>query len=256
MTRWDPALYLQHADERTRPFLDLVGRIEGDPSSIVDLGCGPGHLSAVLRARWPASRIHGVDSSAEMVERAVEQNTDTAVTYERADVTTWAPEAAVDLVVSNAMFQWVPDATAVVRRLAGHVAPRGTFALQVPRNFHAPSHVLLHEIASRPPFADHTRGLHEARGTDVDTYLELFAERGWEVDAWTTTYQHVLAGEDPVFSWISGTGARPVLQALSESLRHDFEQEYTAALREAYPRRAWGTVLPFERVFVVARRPG
>ena len=154
------------------------------------------------------------------------------------------------------MFQWVPDQLDVIRRLARHVAPGGAFALQVPNNFAEPSHVLLHELSSQPPYAEHTTGLHEPRGTDPQAYVELFAGTsdglGWSVDVWETTYLHVLTGMDPVFSWISGTGARPVLQALPDDLRPRFEEDYKAALRDAYPSRPWGTVFPFARVFAVA----
>jgi trans-aconitate 2-methyltransferase len=66
----------------------------------------------------------------------------------------------------------------------------------------------------------------------------------------------VLTGPDPVFRWISGTGARPVLQALDPSRRAEFEDEYCALLRQAYPERPYGTVLPFRRVFAVAQRAG
>jgi trans-aconitate 2-methyltransferase len=252
---WDPATYLAFADERGRPFLDLLARVDADPATVVDLGCGPGQLSPVLRARWPRAQVLGVDSSAEMIDRARADDADPRTRYERADVATWAPDGAVDVVVSNALFQWVPEPLAVVERLAGHVRPGGTFALQVPGNFDAPSHRLLHETAAREPYAPHTRGLDEARGTELGSWHELFAGLGWSVDAWETTYLHVLPGEDPVFDWIRGTGARPVLQALPDDLRAGFEREYKAALREAYPRRPWGTVLPFRRLFCVARRP-
>lgn len=252
--RWDPTVYLRHSDERSRPFLDLLARVSAEPGTVVDLGCGPGHLSAVLRERWAGARIHGVDSSATMIERA-ERERVPGVTYERADAATWEPPAPVDLLVSNAMFQWLPDPLGAVRRLMGHVAPGGTFALQVPHNHDAPSHVLLRELAGRPPYGEHTARAHRVTVPPIDDWLELFAGPGWSVDAWSTTYLHVLDGEDPVFSWISGTGARPVLQALPSTLRDRFEQEYRVVLREAYPRRPWGTVLPFERIFVVARRP-
>ena len=254
MTTWDPARYLQFADDRSRPFVDLVARVQGEPATIVDLGCGPGHLAAVLRDRWPAATIHGVDSSPDMIDRANADNADDGVTYELADVAAWTSPGPVDLIVSNALFQWVPDQLEVIRRLAGVVAPGGTFALQVPCNYDAPSHRLLHEISSRPPYGEHTQGLHADRGTRPESYLDLFAGLGWTVDAWATTYLHVLPGEDPVFDWISGTGARPILQALPEGLREEFVETYKAALREAYPARPWGTVLPFTRTFAVARR--
>lgn len=254
MTRWDPTRYLQFADDRSRPFVDLVARVKGEPATVVDLGCGPGHLTAVLRGRWPEATIRGVDSSPDMIDRATAENADDRATYELADVATWTTPEPVDLVVSNALFQWVPDQLAVIRRLAGVVAPSGTFALQVPRNYDAPSHRLLHEISSQAPYGEHTEGLHDDRGTDPKAYLDLFAGLGWTVDVWETTYFHVLKGEDPVFDWVSGTGARPILQALPDGLREEFVAEYKAALREAYPVQAWGTVLPFTRTFAVARR--
>jgi trans-aconitate 2-methyltransferase len=253
MSSWDPELYLRHADDRGRPFIDLLARVDVTPASIVDLGCGPGQLTPVLQSRWPTAWILGVDSSPDMIE-AARANADDHLRYVEADVATWEPDGPVDLMVSNALFQWVPDQLDVIRRLAGHVSAGGAFAVQVPNNMAAPSHTLLHEISSAPPYGEHTVGLHEPRGTDPQSYLELFAGLGWNVDVWETTYRHVLEGDDPVFSWISGTGARPVLQALPDDLRPGFEEEYKAALREAYPPQPWGTVLPFTRVFAVAHR--
>jgi trans-aconitate 2-methyltransferase len=254
VSRWDPDLYLRHADERGRPFHDLLARIDVTPASIVDLGCGPGQLTPVLHGRWPTAWIVGVDSSPDMIAAAHAQADDVNVEYVEADVATWQPDGPVDLIVSNSLFQWVPDQLDVIGRLAAHVAPGGAFAIQVPNNPDASLHTLLHEIASRPPYVEHTTGRPGPSGTDPQAYLGLFAGLGWDVDVWETTYLHVLHGDDPVFSWISGAGARPVLQALPDELRTRFEDEYKAALREAYPPEPWGTVLPFARVFAVAQR--
>src|SRR5689334_21196480 len=174
MTTWDPDRYLQFADDRSRPFVDLVARVQGEPSRIVDLGCGPGHLTAVLRGRWPEAAVHGVDASPDMIDKANAENLDDRATYELADVSGWSTTEPVDLIVSNALFQWVPDQLGVIRRVAGLVAPGGTFALQVPCNYEAPSHRLLHEISSQPPYGSFTAGLHGDRGTHAATYLDLF----------------------------------------------------------------------------------
>ncbi len=253
---WDPDAYLRHADDRGRPFLDLLARVDVTPYSVVDLGCGPGQLTPALQERWPHAVIVGVDSSAEMIEAASARDDGPSVSYVLADVTTWEPATPVDLIVSNAMFQWVPHQFDVIRRLADHVAPGGAFAIQVPNNAGAPSHVLLREIASRSPYAEHTSDLDLVRGTDPREYVDLFAgmSNGWGVDVWETTYHHVLTGDDPVFSWVSGTGARPVLHALPDDLRRRFEEDYKTALRDAYPTEAWGTLMPFTRVFAVAHR--
>lgn len=252
---WDPTQYLRFADDRGRPFVDLVARVPGEASTVVDLGCGAGNLTSVLRERWPDADVLGVDSSPDMVERARTDSTDPRARYEQADVVAWEPDGPVDVITSNAMFQWVPEQDEVLRRLAGHVVPGGSIAVQVPNNAEAPSHALMRDVARRDAYAAHTEDLLGVRGTDPGAYLELFAGLGWSCDAWETTYLHVLPGDDPVFEWVKGTGLRPFLQALPDDLRDRFVEDYKAELRSAYPRRPFGTVLPFRRSFAVATRP-
>ncbi|MGI8768881.1 MAG: methyltransferase domain-containing protein [Propionibacteriaceae bacterium] len=254
MVTWDPHKYLAFADERGRPFNDLIARVLNPPSTIVDLGCGPGQLSSVLLDRWPAASVLGVDSSPEMIDRANRDDVDPRTSYLLADVSSWRPDAPVDLIVSNAVFQWVPDQLTVIPQLREHVSADGTLAFGVPNNFSGPSHTLLRELAGREPYAGQLRDELRAEGTDAQTYLRLLADPAWSLDVWTTTYCHILSGPDAVFSWMSGTGARPVLDALPEGLLARFSAEYADALNQAYPQRDFGTVLPFERVFVVARR--
>ena len=250
--RWDPARYLQYADERGRPFLELLSRVDArEPRLVVDLGCGPGALTALLKERWPAARVVGVDSSAEMVEGADRAR---GVEYVVADLRTWSPLEPVDVLVSNATLQWVPEHVDLLPSLVDQLAPGGWLAIQVPGNFDEPSHALRRELAADPRFAPFLAGVASPDAFGPETYLEALAECGCTVDAWETTYLHVLRGEDPVFAWVSGTGARPTLQALPVGVREEFEEELKVRLRAAYPSRPWGTVLPFRRVFAVAHR--
>lgn len=251
---WDPDRYLVYADERGRPFVDLLARVPlTSPRSVVDLGCGPGTLTALLADRWPRADVLGIDSSPAMVERA-RSGAATTVRFELGDLRAWRPAEPVDVLVSNATLQWVPGHLDLLPALAGHVAPGGWLALQVPGNHHEPSHLLLHELAADPRFARHTEGVARPHSHDPLVYADALRDLGLVVDAWETTYLHLLGGEDPVFTWISGTGARPVLQALPEDLRTVFVEEYKALLREAYPPGPHGTTLPFRRVFAVAHR--
>ena len=252
---WNPTTYLAFADERSRPFADLTSRIGATaPRTVVDLGCGPGQLTAGLARRWPDAAVLGLDSSPEMIERA-RQHAGPGLDFEVADLRAWTPDEPVDVIVSNATLQWVPDHLDLLPRLVDALAPGGWLAIQVPGNFDAPSHRLLYRLAADPRFAEATAGLERAAAPDAATYLGTLAGLGLEVDAWETTYLHVLDGPDPVFRWISGTGARPVLQALSDDQRPVFEAEYKALLREAYPEQPHGTVLPFRRTFAVAHKP-
>jgi len=254
--QWSPTTYLAFADERSRPFVDLLTPVHLDHiDTVVDLGCGPGHLTETLRRRWPDADIIGIDSSPEMIARATEGNSDPRVSYECADAATWTPDHAVDLLISNATLQWIPNHRQLFGRWLSFVRPGGVFGFQVPGNFAEPSHVLLHSRADTEPYAAYTSGREQPAAVDAATYLDDLSRLGTTVDAWETTYLHVLAGDDPVFEWIKGTGARPVLQALPEDLRETFEADYKQDLRAAYPPTPYGTVLPFRRVFVVARLP-
>ncbi|WP_238420409.1 methyltransferase domain-containing protein [Gordonia sp. 'Campus'] len=254
MAVWDPTRYLQFADDRARPFLDLIGQIPINPTSVVDLGCGPGHLTKHLRARWPAAEILGIDDSAAMVDRAIRDNTDAHANYDVADVSHWAPHRAVDLMISNAMFQWVPDHLDVIDRLLGHLTDGGAFALQVPNNTDSPTHSALADLAATEPYVGAFGDLRALPRLDAEMYLDFFTERGYHTNVWETTYFHVLEGPDPVFDWMSGTGARPYLQALPDDLRHQFANDLKQRFAEAYPSRDCGTVLPFRRTFAVASR--
>jgi len=252
---WDPDRYLTYADERGRPFVDLITRIDAtDPGTVVDLGCGPGNLTALLAARWPGATVTGVDSSAEMVAAA--RGTGAPVTFEVGDVHDWTAPAGVDVLVSNATLQWLPDHLDLLPRLVAQVRPGGWFAFQVPGNFAEPSHTIRTELAAEEPYAAHTAAAAVPSSYDAATYLRALQGLGCAVDAWETTYLHVLHGEDPVFTWVSGTGARPTLQALPDDLRPAFEAELKRRLRAAYPDDGHGVVLPFRRIFVVARRGG
>ena len=254
MPDWDPATYLQFAGERARPFDDLVSRLPTDGvRRVADLGCGPGDLTAALLRRWPAADIEGVDRSAAMLERAA-AHAGERLRFRLGDVRTWQPAAPVDVILSNATLQWVPGHRELLARWVGLLPGSGWLAFQVPGNFDAPSHRLLDELAADPRFRGHTAGSERPSAHDAATYLADLAGLGCRVDAWETTYLHVLSGPDPVFRWILGAGARPVLEALPAGLRQVFAEEYRARLRLAYPAGPAGTVLPFRRVFVVAQR--
>lgn len=257
---WDPDRYLIYADERGRPFVDLLNRVDADPAVVVDLGCGPGNLTRLLAERWPGAQVHGVDDSVDMIDRARADVHE--VSFQAADLRDWAVEPdradrVVDVLFSNAALQWVPGHLALLPDLLAAVRPGGVLAFQVPGNFDQPSHRLLAELASEPPYDAHAAGVARPAAHDAATYLRALSALGCAVDAWETTYVHVLRGPDPVFTWISGTGARPTLQALPDDRRRDFEDEYKARLAVAYPTESDGTVLlPFRRVFVVARIEG
>jgi trans-aconitate 2-methyltransferase len=260
---WDPARYLQFADERSRPFFDLAGRIGAtDPGYVVDLGCGPGQLTAALATRWQRAAVVGIDSSAEMIDAATSaryrgDSLAGRLSFATGDVRDWKPDRTPDVIISNAVLQWVPDHMRLLPRWAGYLAPGGWLAFQMPGNFDQPSHAVARELAASERWRERLARVQLNRQAgDPASYLAVLAGEGLAVDAWETTYLHVLHGAHPVTEWYKGSGLRPVLAALEPDEATEFVRQYGAAMQAAYPAAAYGTVLPFRRVFVVAQRPG
>ena len=255
--QWDPGEYLQFGDERGRAFVDLVARVPAEaPRRVVDLGCGPGNLTRLLSRRWPDAAVAGVDASQEMVERATSDGETDRLRFRVGDLRDWSPEEPVDVLLSNATLQWVPGHLDLLARLVSAVRPGGWLAFQVPGNFGERSHTAIAELRAAPRWRERLAGLEieQPSSEDPAVYLATLVGLGCTADVWETTYLQVLKGPDAVVRWISGTGLRPVLGALDDSERADFVAEYRALVAPAYPERPWGTVLPYRRIFAVARR--
>ncbi|MEU6718613.1 trans-aconitate 2-methyltransferase [Nonomuraea sp. NPDC046802] len=251
---WDPVTYAVYADERSRPFIELISRVGAvNPDYVVDAGCGSGELTAQLAVRWPNATIEGFDSSPAMITKA--RQLEAPVRFAVADVATWRPDRPVNVIVSNAVLQWVPQHHDVLEHWIEALAPGGWLAFQVPGNFEAPSHVAIREMcASRAwsdKLGDFTRGNPVG---DPSEYVDLLNHGGAQVDAWETTYVHVLHGENPVLDWVSGTALRPILDRLDPGEQRRFKQELGKSLGEVYPAQSYGTLFPFRRIFVVVQK--
>jgi trans-aconitate 2-methyltransferase len=253
---WDPVLYGRFADQRSRPFHELVARIGATaPANVVDLGCGDGALTATLAERWPSASVLGVDSSEEMLASAAPRKGD-RLSFVLERIEDWRPTGPIDVLVSNAALQWVPRHLSLLPRFVSALAPGGWLAVQVPGNFEAPSHTTLRMLCNSARWSDRlsTAGRWPSMPTPGD-YIDALAGLGCAVDAWETTYAQVLQGVEPVLTWMRGTALRPVYARLSSEEIAEFDAELGAMLREAYPPQPYGTVLPFRRIFAVAQAP-
>ncbi|MBO0881788.1 MAG: trans-aconitate 2-methyltransferase, partial [Mycobacterium sp.] len=192
---WDPEVYLAFADQRARPFYDLLSWVGAErPRRVVDLGCGAGNLTAQLARRWPEAVIEALDSSPEMVAAARERGVDATV----GDLRTWTPRPDTDVVLSNAAAQWVPEHAELMVRWAGELAAGSWIAVQMPGNFESPSHAAVRAVARREAYAKPLRDVPFRVGTVVGTpasYARQLIDAGCTVDAWETTYLHQLTGE-------------------------------------------------------------
>jgi trans-aconitate 2-methyltransferase len=251
---WDPTQYLKFAGPRLRPAVDLLAHVDVDaPAAVYDLGAGTGNVTRLLQARWPKARITGVDASEEMLAKAAAEAS--GIAWERADLASWQPPQPADVVFSNAALHWLPDHERLFPALVSALAPGGVLAVQMPRNFTAPSHTAIAEAARSGPWRARLEPLlRPVPVAEPGVYFDLLAPRAAAIDIWETEYVHVLEGDDPVKEWTKATWLRPLLDALEEPDRSRFEACYAALVGRAYPRRADGrTLLPFRRLFIVAR---
>jgi trans-aconitate 2-methyltransferase len=254
---WSATQYLAFEQERTRPVRDLLAAVPATQvRRAVDLGCGPGNSTEMLIARYPGAHVTALDTSADMLDAARKRLP--GIVFEQRAIEDWDDPATFDVILANAVLQWLPDHERLFPRLIARLADNGSLVVQMPDNLDEPAHVLMREIASAGPWADKLTGVVSRRAPRRTPAWYYDALRGTcrALDIWRTTYHHALPGGAPaVVEWFKGSGLRPFLTALDASEHREFLARYTEAIARAYPAFADGTVLlPFPRLFIVATR--
>ncbi|MEL7028489.1 MAG: methyltransferase domain-containing protein [Pseudomonadota bacterium] len=249
---WDPKTYLAFEEERTRAAHDLLARTPGErPQSVVDLGCGPGNSTALLRARWPGASIVGVDLSEEMLKAARQSGVDAR--WERADIESWKPEEPIDILYSNAALQWTGAHETLFPRLLSFLAPGGVLAVQMPDSYFGPARDVVAELVREEWSADLSSAPTRPPVAAPEAYFDWLAPDATAVDIWRTAYQHVFRQPDAVFHWVKGAALTPHLKRLDGAERIRFEEEARRRFAAAFPPRPTGEVLfEFHRIFIVA----
>jgi len=252
---WSAAQYSSFETERTRPVRDLVHAVPTtEAQRAIDLGCGPGNSTEVLAARFPAAEVSGLDLSPDMIAAARQRLP--ALRFDLGGIDTWDPPDRFDVILANAVLQWVPHHETLLPNLMRKVAPGGSLAVQMPDNLEEPAHRLMRQVAAAGPWRQKLAGAAAARTErqDAEWYYRLLHPHAARVDIWRTTYHHVLdGGTDAVVEWFKGSGLRPFLAPLDAAEVEAYLAAYRRVLVDAYPPLPDGTVvLPFPRLFIVA----
>ncbi len=258
---WSAKQYVAFEDERTRPVRDLLAALPAlEPRIAVDIGCGPGNSTELLAKRFPNASVSGFDSSPDMVAAARERLPALEFTVE--DLDDWlrrpvTPDgSAPQVILANAVLQWLPDHARVFPALRTKLAPGGVLAVQMPDNLDEPAHRLMREVAKGGSWDVKLSEATAQRASlhSAVWYHELLRSAGCRVDVWRTTYHHALAGgAAAVVEWFKGSGLRPFLEPLDADERSEFLRRYEIEVGKAYPAQAdGGVLLPFPRLFIVA----
>jgi len=257
MPDWNPDLYLEFERERTQPSIDLTMKIMLDqPRRIIDLGCGPGNSTKVLKARWPQAEIAGLDSSKTMIAEA--RAKDPAIEWICADASSDLSRlGSFDLIFSNAALQWMPNHERLLQNLFNMLNTGGVLAVQVPATARMPVRIELGKLAGSDKWKGRFTGLNP--GVSIhgpEFYYDIVCGLSAEVEVWETRYFHVMNTHAAIVQWYSSTGMRPYLDCLQEDgLRAEFQTDLEHALKDVYPLQADGKILfPFTRIFFTIKK--
>lgn len=254
MINWNPEQYLKFVKERTQASIDLAARIDIEsPAAVIDIGCGPGNSTEVLRRKWPEAKLTGLDSSPTMMEKARNDHPD--IEWIAGDAASFGFEKKYDVVFSNAALQWMPDHETLVPRLYGIVAGGGALAVQVPADSESPLRKAIVSVSNEAKWSGYTAGCdHLLNYRTADYYYDILTPLAARVDLWETIYYHVLPSHADLVEWYKGTGMKPFLERLpDEESRTEFGKEVLERCKKGYRTRSDGRVLyPFRRIFFVA----
>jgi trans-aconitate 2-methyltransferase len=254
---WNATQYMLFEAERTRPVRDLLAAISPHHVHMAaDIGCGPGNSTEMLRERFPDAAIRGIDSSADMLAAARKRLPE--IQFDLVDISAWSDPGPFDVILANAVLQWVPDHRRIIGGLVSKLSKGGILAIQMPFNLDEPVHVLMRVIAKDGPWASRIGGLGEFRVKRERPawYWSVLSEQCSKVDIWLTTYHHLLPGGiGQIVEWFKGTSLQVFLDPLSEQERMSYLERYRRALVDAYPENHDGSViLPFPRLFMTGMR--
>jgi trans-aconitate 2-methyltransferase len=229
---WNPSQYGKFADQRSRPFYDLAAMVRGPVQKVVDLGCGPGGLTAELPALVGAEQVLGIDNSPAMLEAAA-AHAGPRVSFAAGDQASFEAPGEYDLVFSNAALQWTADHPAVLARWADALKPGGQLAVQMPANADHPAPTLAAELAGEEPFRSAMGGVppEDTVGANVlapEEYALILHRLGFaEQKVRLEVYLHQLESTAAVVEWLRGT----TLTRFAKRLPAELYETYLETLR-------------------------
>lgn len=255
MSDWNSDLYLKFKAQRTQPAIDLAARLEGEPREIIDLGCGPGNSTRVLKNRFPNAHIVGADSSENMLEKARSENPDLEFALLDIAGDLGAYRGKYDVVFSNACFQWLPNHRELFPRVFELLKSGGVLAAQIPMNYDEPIHKIIQRISESPKWSAKFPEKRIFGTLTIPEYHDILSGLTDDFELWQTIYCHRMPSIESIIEWYRSTGLRTYLAALSEEEGAEFVAEISAQLEKEYPMQANGEIIfRFPRFFFIAKR--
>lgn len=256
MAEWDSRQYAKFLKERTQPSIDLAARITGvEPAEIIDIGCGPGNSTQVLKERFPSAHTIGADNSENMITSAREKHPELDFMTLDASGDMSALNGKFDVVFSNACIQWVHGHEQLLPKMFALLRCGGVMAVQIPMNYDEPIHQIIGRLTNGEKWGSRFPDPRIFYTKTQSEYFDILSGITDDFELWKTTYLHRMGSHDDIIEWYKGTGLRPYLAQLNEAEGAEFISELLAELKQAYPVQKNGEIIfAFPRFFFIARK--
>lgn len=255
MPNWNPIQYEKFLKDRTQPAIDLANRLELlKPTNILDLGCGPGNSTKVLKDKFPNAKVTGADNSDEMLDKARELYPDIEFIHLDANGDLHEIREKYDIVFSNACIQWLPNHRELLPKLMTLLKPNGVLAIQIPMQTEHPVHIIINELVNTEKWGGKLTPRAYNHLTTAE-YFDVLSEFSRDFEIWEITYCHRMPSYESIIEWYKGTGLRPYLNQLTESDASNFVNDVFVKLKQRYKTQKNGEILfRFPRLFFIARK--
>lgn len=255
MSDWNSEQYLKFKAQRTQPAVDLVKRIGiNSPQKILDIGCGPGNSTKVLKGAFPNAEILGIDSSENMIAKAKQTYPDIA--FEVADITDESQNLqSFDIIFSNACLQWIPNHREFIPRIFNKLNKGGVLAVQIPMNSEEMLFRIMNETVNEDKWNFSAMKSEPNTALSCEEYFDILSRLTGKFDIWETVYYHSMPSVDAMVEWVKGTRLRPYLDALSNADGEKLSDEITQKASLSYTKQENGEIIfKFRRFFFTATR--
>lgn len=255
MANWNPIQYEKFIKDRTQPAVDLINRLEGlNPVSILDLGCGPGNSTKILKDKFPNVKVIGADNSDEMLDKAKELYPDIEFINLDANGDFHELSEKFDIFFSNACIQWLPNHRKLLPKLMTLLKPNGILAIQIPMQREHPVHIIINELVNTAKWNDKLTP-RQYNNLTTEEYFDVLSDISNNFEMWETTYCHRMPSYESIIEWYKGTGLRPYLEQLSKNDADEFVNDVYNKLKQCYKFQKNGEILfRFPRLFFIARK--
>lgn len=252
---WNPEQYSKFEKERTLPSYDLSNAIvHNNVKNIIDIGCGIGNSTAVLKEKFPNAEVTGADNSDSMLLSARKNHPD--INFVKIDVSDLSKvNERYDVVFSNACIQWVPDHKNLLRNMMGLLNGGGVLAVQIPLQYKHPMHRIIQETAKSEKWFGKLNDIRPFYILTESEYFDILSRLSDNFRIWETVYFHTMPSHQAIIEWYKGTGLRPFLEQLSDDDKKLFEEDILNKVKKEYPSQENGEIIfRFPRLFFTACR--